>query len=142
VLPEKDLRVIPGVVEHEAAKECEHLEKAHYPRPYYRIQLTQGTADSFDIDVLILRAQPAFRRNNEKLIASPSTSKAAYEFRECTSLEGSHLLVSSVTRGRTKRIWHSYYYFGYDIVPTCTSDDFKAMKIINMSLKPVAQGRW
>jgi hypothetical protein len=41
-------------------------------------------------------------------------------YRSCTSAEGVHL---SVWAGQ-RRLWHYYYYVGYDLEPTCTDADF------------------
>jgi hypothetical protein len=46
-------------------------------------------------------------------------------FRICTSNEGEHLTVWSGTPLRGKRRWHSYYYLGYDTVPTCRKKDYE-----------------
>ena len=46
-------------------------------------------------------------------------------FRSCTSMEGIHF---SIWRGEPltgTRLWHEYYYLGYDTEPTCKQADFK-----------------
>ena len=46
-------------------------------------------------------------------------------FRICTSNEGLHLTVWSGKPLQGKRRWHSYYYLGYDVVPTCRKKDYE-----------------
>jgi len=46
-------------------------------------------------------------------------------FRSCTSMEGLHLFASSGEGLKSKTVWHSYYYLGYDVEPTCKEADFK-----------------
>ncbi len=46
-------------------------------------------------------------------------------FRSCTSMEGLHLFASSGDGQKSKTVWHSYYYLGYDVEPTCKETDFK-----------------
>lgn len=46
-------------------------------------------------------------------------------FRTCTSSEGIHLTVWTGVPLKGKRRWHSYYYLGYDTVPTCKEGDYK-----------------
>jgi len=46
-------------------------------------------------------------------------------FRSCTSMEGLHLFAASDAGSKSKTVWHSYYYLGYDVEPTCKDADFK-----------------
>jgi len=46
-------------------------------------------------------------------------------FRSCTSMEGLHLFVASSAGSKSKTVWHSYYYLGYDVEPSCKDADFK-----------------
>ena len=46
-------------------------------------------------------------------------------FRECTSNEGLHLTVWKGKPLTGKRIWHSYYHFGYDTEPDCKEKDYE-----------------
>ncbi len=45
--------------------------------------------------------------------------------RTCTSSEGMHLTLWSGTPLESERLWRTYYYFGYDVVPTCDDRDFR-----------------
>ncbi len=42
-------------------------------------------------------------------------------YRYCTSTEGIHLTVWDGKPLASRRTWHSYYYLGYDVDPTCTA---------------------
>lgn len=46
-------------------------------------------------------------------------------FRTCTSAEGAHLTVWSGKPLVGKRIWHGYYYIGYDTEANCKEKDYK-----------------
>lgn len=46
-------------------------------------------------------------------------------FRSCSSREGLHFSAWSGGASTGKSVWHSYYYLGYDVEPTCTDADFK-----------------
>ena len=46
-------------------------------------------------------------------------------FRVCTSNEGLHFTIWSGRPLRGKRRWHSYYYLGYDVVPSCRPRDYR-----------------
>ncbi|MBI1920337.1 MAG: hypothetical protein HYS23_04560 [Geobacter sp.] len=45
-------------------------------------------------------------------------------FRSCTSNEGLHLTVWAGEALKTKRLWHEYYYLGFDIEPSCKPADY------------------
>lgn len=46
-------------------------------------------------------------------------------FRSCTSYEGLHLTVWAGDALKSKRLWHEYYYLGYDLEPSCNPADYK-----------------
>jgi hypothetical protein len=46
-------------------------------------------------------------------------------FYACTSSEGLHFIVWSGTPPRENRLWHRYYYLGYDVEPSCPDRDFE-----------------
>jgi hypothetical protein len=43
--------------------------------------------------------------------------------RSCASLEGIHLSVWSGTPRASRRLWHLYWYLGFDVEPTCEPDE-------------------
>ena len=45
--------------------------------------------------------------------------------RTCTSTEGVHLTVWSGPVLKGPRLWHAYYYLGYDVEPTCRPEDYR-----------------
>lgn len=45
-------------------------------------------------------------------------------FRQCTSREGIHFTAWTGRPLRGTRVWNSYYYLGYDVVPNCNEKDF------------------
>ncbi|MCI0689673.1 MAG: hypothetical protein L0Y54_20920 [Sporichthyaceae bacterium] len=47
------------------------------------------------------------------------------QFRACTSSEGLHLTAWSGTPLQSTRIWHRYYYLGYDVEPSCVEADYQ-----------------
>jgi hypothetical protein len=48
----------------------------------------------------------------------------AESFRSCTSNEGLHLTVWAGEALKSKRLWHEYYYLGYDVVASCNPADY------------------
>ena len=45
--------------------------------------------------------------------------------RSCTSSEGLHLTVWSGVPLKTRRLWHAYWYLGYDVKPNCRPADYE-----------------
>jgi len=43
--------------------------------------------------------------------------------RSCASLEGIHLSIWSGTPRASRRLWHLYWYLGFDVEPTCEEDE-------------------
>jgi hypothetical protein len=46
-------------------------------------------------------------------------------FRSCASMEGLHFFLSAVSRSKAKKVWHEYYYVGYDLEPNCKDADLR-----------------
>jgi hypothetical protein len=46
-------------------------------------------------------------------------------FRSCSSMEGLHFTGWAGGALKGKKIWHRYYYLGYDVEPTCQDPAFK-----------------
>jgi hypothetical protein len=46
-------------------------------------------------------------------------------FRSCSSIEGLHFTAWSGGGRNEKKIWHRYFYLGYDVEPTCKDPSFK-----------------
>ena len=44
-------------------------------------------------------------------------------FRSCTSREGVHLTAWAGKPLGGRRVWHDYYYLGYDVAPDCSRRD-------------------
>jgi hypothetical protein len=48
-------------------------------------------------------------------------------FRSCTSMEGLHLTIWKGKPLTGKRIWHTYYYLGYDTEPSCKKNEYEGL---------------
>jgi hypothetical protein len=61
-----------------------------------------------------------FRTQGRYVVADVGRNGEHNFFRSCTSSEGVHLTVWSREPLRGTRIWHQYYYLGYDVEANCT----------------------
>lgn len=62
-------------------------------------------------------------RAGETLQAELDGAAPVESFRACASLEGAHLTVWSGRPLAGRRLWHVYYYLGYDTEEDCTPGD-------------------
>jgi len=81
----------------------------------YQLESHELVSGDFGIAVLV---------NNLEMVMGDRTDidrDGKHEsYRVCTSTEGVHLTVWSGEVIENKRLWHDYYYLGYDLDPTCT----------------------
>jgi hypothetical protein len=111
------VRAIPG---------CERLERALVPGPYYLAQLSGvKTADAAALWVALSGKLPT-RRVASGISVRLSPVYPHVQVRSCTSREGVHLTAWSGTPLSTQRLWHQYYYLGYDVEPSCDHRDSRS----------------
>jgi hypothetical protein len=109
------------------APACERLERALVPGPYYVVQPPSTTATDAFAPWVALSGKLSTRRVTSGAIAARlSPDHPAVRVRSCTSREGVHLTAWSGAPLTSRRLWHQYYYLGYDVEPTC--DDREAGK--------------
>ncbi|MGH7553244.1 MAG: GOLPH3/VPS74 family protein [Longimicrobiales bacterium] len=86
---------------------------------YYRLV----SSDSLNVTrVYIALLQPGGnpRLAGDTLFLDVDADGHEERFRECTSMEGLHLTIWTGAPLTGQRRWHTYYYLGYDLQPTCT----------------------
>ena len=59
------------------------------------------------------------RLDSGAIVARLSAAYPDAQVRSCTSQEGLHLTAWSGTPLTSQRLWHQYYYLGYDVEPSC-----------------------
>ncbi len=60
-----------------------------------------------------------------KVVADLNRDGVFETFRDCTSREGAHLTICSGQPLKGSRLWHAYFYLGYDTEPSCVERDFE-----------------
>lgn len=98
---------------------------------FYLLKLTKGGSGFLDDSAVMPPSIAVFRPSNPIRIAGRIVSvdlngdgRREY-FRQCTSNEGVHLTVWSGKPLVGKRVWHWYYYLGYDVEPSCKKKDYQ-----------------
>ena len=57
------------------------------------------------------------------IVVQLSTAYPNAQVRSCTSREGVHLTAWAGAPLTSQRLWHQYYYLGYDVEPSCDGRD-------------------
>jgi hypothetical protein len=86
---------------------------------YYRL----ASSDSLNVTrvyIALLEPGGSPRLAGDTLFLDVDADGQEERFRECTSMEGLHLTIWTGTPLTGQRRWHTYYYLGYDLQPTCT----------------------
>ena len=82
----------------------------------------KGSADRDGLGIVLVGRIPAKRLSGVyELRASRIYQRV--RVRSCASLEGIHLSVWSGTPRASRRLWHLYWYLGFDVEPTCEEDE-------------------
>ncbi len=120
VVPEKPQTVSRVRVRARVAA-CPALERAGFAGPYYEIAGPPPAGDS-PIAVVILGGVRATVSKDVAEVTFGGTEEPV-RVRSCASQEGVHL---TAWRGRPlegRRVWHAYWFLGYDVDPSCTEKD-------------------
>ena len=86
--------------------------------------LDAGTLDTTKIYIAVVTKPIELRVIGAQVRGKIGASRDIV-LRSCSSFEGLHFTAWSGGALKGKRVWHSYYYLGYDVEPTCIDADFK-----------------
>ena len=90
----------------------------------YIAEMPRDTADRIGIPVVLLGrvAKPVQRGDTVTIEVEPG--RPSIRFRVCASTEGLHATAWAGAPLASTRRWHSYYYLGYDVDPTCNEAEY------------------
>jgi hypothetical protein len=117
-------RLVTGTVTSQIAQPCRALENALVSGPYYSLQLDPGNDLSLDIGIVLPARTWAVAMRGRGAVATGRGRKNV-TFRSCTGNEGVHLTAWSGDPLKGRRIWHEYFYLGYDVEPSCEPRDYE-----------------
>jgi len=98
---------------------CERLERALIPGPYYRAHATRNAGDSGTVWIAFPGRLGTRRGDSGAIAVRLGSPYPNAQVRSCPSREGLHLTVWAGTPLTSQRLWHQYYYLGYDVDPSC-----------------------
>ena len=99
------------------------MTKHDTPGPYYEIAPGSRSNALPDFAVAVLGRPPVERAGTTVSLRIP-TEPSGVRVRGCTSSEGLHLTLWAGEPLKGRRLWHAYYYLGYDVEPTCQPADY------------------
>jgi hypothetical protein len=92
------------------------------PGPYYEVVSEPGS-DALPDFAVAVPGRPDVDRTATAVALRVGDAAVQVRVRGCTSSEGLHLTLWAGEPLRTERLWHAYFYLGYDVEPTCQPAD-------------------
>jgi hypothetical protein len=131
VLTDRPQSVVKAVVVKKLEGSCSRNPDTHPEASFYSLRLLRkGLKPVEPVDLnppsiaIIAPTRPVGVVGGKASADLDGDGRKEY-FRSCTSTEGIHLTVWSGRPLIGKRKWHTYYYLGYDVVPSCDKRDFQ-----------------
>lgn len=123
VVPEEPQKLFRARIQGPRAS-CGRLEQANVSGPYYDLAGIPVDAGSLSLAVAIVGSAQAVLSGGVATITLAGT-KELVTVRSCTSHEGLHLTTWAGTPFEGRRLWHAYWYLGYDVEASCTGSETK-----------------
>ncbi len=103
---------------------CEAFSKSDKTGPFYRLQVA-GDASAFHLAVALVGAVTPAPVAGGTVTLRLSAAYPRVRVRSCTSQEGVHLTAWTGVPLQSRRLWHTYFYLGYDVEPSCQDADVR-----------------
>lgn len=110
-----------AVVEKKLTASCSHNPDAG--NIFYSLKLVSGDLEDYRLGVALINPTNKIQVLKGAARIDLNNDGKGEFFRKCTSNEGLHFTVWSGKPLRGERLWHSYYYLGYDVEPSCQDKD-------------------
>ena len=120
VTPEKPQRIYRVRVQRRVSA-CATLAGAGVGGPYYQVAGAPAGGDRLVAVAILGTVQAAVANDVAEVTFGAAGERLTV--RSCSSHEGIHL---TAWRGKPlegRRLWHAYWYLGYDVEPSCTEEE-------------------
>lgn len=91
---------------------------------FYSFRIENSNAKPMEPAIAVAGFNGSFKVDGGKVRGDLDGDGRLESFRSCASNEGLHLTVWSGEPLTGKRIWHEYFYLGYDLEPDCDERDY------------------
>jgi hypothetical protein len=126
VQPDSPQSVLAATIE-QPAMSCADLEGGMISGPYYRVRQISSTASERGTVWVAFRGKLNARKTaSGEIVLRLSVTYPNIQIRSCTSYEGLHLTVWTGAPLKSRRLWHEYYYLGFDVEPSCEDEDIES----------------
>lgn len=106
-------------------KSCSHDPDVGPDEAFYLLIAANEKVVASPVMLGLVKYTSGFVVSNGLLGFNPQSHQSFDFVRSCTSSEGIHLAVWHGLPLEGHRVWHWYYYLGYDVEGNCTDADFK-----------------
>jgi hypothetical protein len=103
---------------------CDAFSKSDMAGPFYRLDVPGG-ASAFHLAVAFVGAVSRTPVGVDAIVVHLSAAYPRVRVRSCTSSEGVHLTAWAGVPLESRRLWHTYFYLGYDVEPSCKDADVR-----------------
>jgi hypothetical protein len=119
--PANPLKIIETRIRKKLTFNCS--KSTEYPpgASFYSFRI--GT-EPMEPSIAVIRSDPDVMVASGTIRADLNGDGVPESFRSCSSNEGIHLTVWAGEPLRSTRVWHTYYYLGYDVKPDCTPQEY------------------
>lgn len=121
---QKTQKVIKAKIQSKTSKNCSKNPKVPSDASFYIFKIKENEAENMTPGVAVAGFTGSFNVVKGKVHADLDGNRNFESFRLCTSNEGLHLTVWAGEPLKSKRLWHEYYYLGYDVQPNCMKKDY------------------
>jgi hypothetical protein len=91
--------------------------------PYYQIA-PEPAADTLPDLAIAIVGRADVQRTDSMPALRLRGPETTIRVRSCASTEGLHLTIWDGEPLKSRRLWHAYYYLGYDLTPDCQPGDY------------------
>ena len=109
----------PATVGKQLSSPCQSALQAAVAAIYYRLHVLSNLQLRPGPYFAVLNPASQFKIRGKEVVAALEGIPELVSFRVCTSTEGLHLTLWQGKPLAGKRVWHRYFYLGYDVEPSC-----------------------
>lgn len=122
---QKTQKAIKAIIKNKTSKSCSKNPEVLPDASFYVFKINKSEAENMTHGIAVTGFNGSFNVIKAKVRADLDGDGNLESFRLCTSNEGLHLTVWADEPLKSRRLWHEYYYLGYDVQPNCTKKDYE-----------------
>jgi hypothetical protein len=117
--------IYPATIGKQLPSPCQSALQADVAGIYYRLHVLSNLQLKPGPYFAVLSPASQFKIRGKEVVAALDGIPELVSFRVCTSNEGLHFTLWQGKPLVGKRVWHRYFYLGYDVEPSCKRLDTK-----------------